>query len=349
MILKKEKMKTKLLMTWRILVAAGMLAVLYIVGLISYEYWKEQKNRRERDRYTTSGNYSNAYTFEWDKEKVRLKDAETGKYITPVLDHIYDGTVHDTLAVFFQHNKRGYWNVYTGKIVIPAQFERAWIFSEGLGAVVQDNRLGFIDKTGKIVIPCEYEWRNKQGDHVDYLFRKNVCPAFDSSGRQGLIDKQGQWVLPPEYDHIDPPVNDLRVVRTNGRYGLLDSLMGWVFPLEYDWISLEKQGIVVQKKSSQTLYAYDGKTVLQPFIYDHLRELYYDSGEIGESGNTIYSLSNYMAFHVGNKQGLMDHTGKIIAPAVYEHIEAVRKNLFSCRVAGYSYHVMIDHEGKVMR
>ena len=40
----------------------------------------------------------------------------------------------DTLTVFTdKENKRGYLNTKTGKIALPAQWDHAWVFSEGVG------------------------------------------------------------------------------------------------------------------------------------------------------------------------------------------------------------------------
>lgn len=49
----------------------------------------------------------------------------------------------------------------TGKLVIPCQWKKALFFSEGLVGVQDDNeKWGFIDKTGKVVLP--FVWSNVQ-------------------------------------------------------------------------------------------------------------------------------------------------------------------------------------------
>ncbi len=42
-----------------------------------------------------------------------------------------------------------------GKFVIPAKFDGAWHFSEGLANVEYNGKWGFINKVGKIVIPAK--------------------------------------------------------------------------------------------------------------------------------------------------------------------------------------------------
>ena len=54
------------------------------------------------------------------------------------------------------NDKRGYIDS-TGKIVIQPQFEGASNFSEGLDVVATGNKEGFIDETGKLVIEPRFD------------------------------------------------------------------------------------------------------------------------------------------------------------------------------------------------
>jgi hypothetical protein len=49
----------------------------------------------------------------------------------------------------------------TGCIVIAPQFEIANDFSEGLAIVVTDGGYGYIDKEGKLVIEKQFSWAGK--------------------------------------------------------------------------------------------------------------------------------------------------------------------------------------------
>ena len=75
----------------------------------------------------------------------------------------------------------------TGKIAIDAsQYSSVLPFYEGLAMVRSRNthKAGFIDKTGKEVISCQYKW-------VGY-FRNGVTYASDEEGKNWLIDKTGK-------------------------------------------------------------------------------------------------------------------------------------------------------------
>ena len=339
-------MKTKLLLAWRILVAIGMVAITTIAVGAFYEAYYRYRWRFQRDTYSYSSSYSDSYSFKYEKGKVRLKEKESGKYLTPKLDRIFDENIVDTLTVFFKDGKRGFLNVYTGKIAIPEQYERAWIFSEGLGAVVKDDKLGFINKTGEMVIPFQFNWKNQSGEKGDFIFKNGYCAVFDSTGKQGIINKVGEWVLQPEYDYINNPVNDHRIVCKDDKYGLLNGALEEVFAVEYDAINLKDEGIVIRKESSQKLYAYDGKTILQPFVYDDWSTLHYNSGQIDESGADIYVKSDYMTFTVGDNVGLMDKNGRIVAPAIYGNISALGNDLFLCGVVRFNHYITLNGKGE---
>lgn len=75
----------------------------------------------------------------------------------------------------------------TGKIVIDAaNYRHVESFSEGLAMVRSSDarRAGFIDQTGKEVIPCQYRWAG--------YFRNGATYASDAEGKNWLIDKAGK-------------------------------------------------------------------------------------------------------------------------------------------------------------
>ena len=338
-------MKKRLLLFWRILVAAGMVSILFLAGLFVYEFMRDQRKLR----YTCSSQYSDSYHLEWYKGTVRIKSVETGKYMTPALNHIYDRNVKDTLTVFFHKNKRGFLDVYTGKIVIPALYDRAWIFSEGLGAVVKEGKLGFINKKGDVVIPFQFAFQEHWTKRVDFLFKGGLCTVIDSTGKHGLIDKTGKWVVMPHYDYINNPENGLRIVKKDRKYGVMDESLQWRLPIEYDWIMMEREGFIVRNNNEQQLLAMDGKTVLQPFVYNSTNILHYNSGKVNEAGEDIFVKSDYRKFSVNGKSGLMDNNGKVTVPAIYGNISALGNDLFSCKIVESNFYITINGRGEAIQ
>ena len=77
----------------------------------------------------------------------------------------------------------------TGKIVIDAsKYRDVDSFSEGMARVwkVEGNtrRCGFIDKTGKEVIPCQYDWVGHFIDGVTYVLQNQQLWTMDKTGKK---------------------------------------------------------------------------------------------------------------------------------------------------------------------
>jgi hypothetical protein len=80
----------------------------------------------------------------------RVLDKENGK--TLIDDVKWVAKTTDTLAVFAVDDKRGFLNRFTGEVVVPCIYDRAWVFAEGMAAVEKNGKLLFIDQSGNVVI-----------------------------------------------------------------------------------------------------------------------------------------------------------------------------------------------------
>lgn len=75
----------------------------------------------------------------------------------------------------------------TGKTVIPFKWDYAADFHQGFAMVKdQDGKYGFIDKTGKQVIPCTWKFV--------YDFYEGVAMVKDENNKFGFIDQMGKVV-----------------------------------------------------------------------------------------------------------------------------------------------------------
>ena len=87
----------------------------------------------------------------------------------------------------FPATKWGYINLQ-GNLVIPAQFEGAHDFSEGMAAVSFSGKLGYIDRTGKLVVPVKFDEAQK--------FKDGRARVRIITEGYGYINKQGELVVP---------------------------------------------------------------------------------------------------------------------------------------------------------
>ena len=73
----------------------------------------------------------------------------------------------------------------TGKVVIPPIYDLAWHFSEGLAGVEKNGKRGFVDKTGKVVIPLIY-------DYAYHFYNGEAEVSVDDE--RFYIDKEGRFL-----------------------------------------------------------------------------------------------------------------------------------------------------------
>jgi hypothetical protein len=104
---------------------------------------------------------------------------KTGGVITPGST---PGPFSEGLASAGQDSGIGYIDK-TGKFVIPAEYEDAAPFSEGLAPVEQGEKWGYIDKTGTLVIPYQYRTASP--------FAWGLAMVTDEHGLWSYIDTTG--------------------------------------------------------------------------------------------------------------------------------------------------------------
>ena len=89
----------------------------------------------------------------------------------------------------------------------------------------KDGKYGFIDNTGKIVIPCEYE---AAFGGTEGIF------ACSKNGKWGHIDSEGKITTPFLYDDAEAFGDGLANVNKDGKWGYVDTRGNLVIPCEYE-------------------------------------------------------------------------------------------------------------------
>lgn len=107
----------------------------------------------------------------------------------------------------------------TGKIVIPPQYDYVDAFSEGLAAVQVGKKYGYIDKTGQMVIPPQYDGADEFSEGLAAVEGEGVL-GLDG---WGFIDKTGKIVIPLDFnDHPDGFSEGLAAVEVGEKTGYID-------------------------------------------------------------------------------------------------------------------------------
>ncbi|WP_310483610.1 WG repeat-containing protein [Chamaesiphon sp. VAR_48_metabat_403] len=116
----------------------------------------------------------------------------------------------------------------TGKVVIPLKYDRvAEKFSNGLAWVEINEGYGYIDKTGKIVISLQ---SYSSADNFDGDLAR-VC-----RDKCGYIDRTGKVVIPLKYDRVARKFsNGLAWVVINERLGYIDKTGQVKIPIKFTY------------------------------------------------------------------------------------------------------------------
>lgn len=282
---------------------------------------------------------------------VRVYDLGKEKYISPRLRWVACAPRRDSLTVFCgKDGKRGFLNKNTGEVVLGGRYEHAWIFSEGLAAVVEPGgKMGFINGTGEYVIEPELDYMPSH----DYVFKHGVCCIEDRDGNQGLLGRDGKWVLPQEYSYIDYISEaDMFIVTKDSKDGLMrNGSFEWVYPLEYDDIAwadaMTGEGLILYKDFRSRHVSLDG-SVLDAFLVDETYELKYMTKYNADTYDEYTISDKVMAFRVYDLWGVMDkHTGEVLVPAMYCRVGMASKDVLECTLDIYisSNCVLYDLKG----
>lgn len=131
---------------------------------------------------------------------------KTGTIVIPTSYDYYLASFHEGLAAVGDH-----YIDKTGKTVLSPDVDEVYRFSEGLALVekggepkeaplgVQKGRkFGYIDKSGKLVIPLQFD---QAGMWTMSEFHEGLA-AVMLNGKYGFIDKTGKLVIPAKYSGV---------------------------------------------------------------------------------------------------------------------------------------------------
>ena len=110
----------------------------------------------------------------------------------------------------------GYLNIKTKKLDIPAIYKFADEFTEnGLALVAQNGKAGFIDTTGKVVVPLKFD--------ILLRFSNFNLAGFKQDGKAGFINTKGDVVIQPKYDFVNNfGDNGLAAVYIGSKWGFIN-------------------------------------------------------------------------------------------------------------------------------
>ena len=152
----------------------------------------------------------------------------------------------------------------SGKLVIGYDFEEASAFSEGIARVFHNDKVGCIDTKGQLVIPIQFEDMREFSEGLAVVGVK---------GKYGYINKDGQMVIPAAFYEADSFQNGLAKIRNDmmsaGSFINKDGKI--ILSERMGLTSKYNEGLIKCKENEWWVYMnIAGEIVIEPkFMYAH--------------------------------------------------------------------------------
>jgi hypothetical protein len=208
----------------------------------------------------------------------------------------------------------------TGKIVVNNGLYRGWDFSEGLAVAMRkdENAWGYIDTTGKFVIPPQFATSPNGYVHP---FSDGFA-MVEVRGRYGYIDKSGKFAITPQFlDGTSFADGMARVVmegpcsyNPEGGCGFANP----VFPGAKEQAPYDPLGMARGKYPACKFTFTDRAGRVLPQRFDYARDF----------------SEGFAPVKIRHSWGFIDKTGAIAIPPIFEDAEAFHGGLAKVTVKG---------------
>ena len=324
---------------WRVFAFSASLTMLIIACVFTCALVCFIQDKIQVRKYR-SVNYCHEYNNTYVSPYVIYHDAYDGGYIynktTGVrtisnVNMVCKSSDGDSLEFFVSNRKRGYFNRFTGELAISAQYDKAWVFSEGIACVYIDGVLTFIDHSGNAVMDRNFPYTER----IDsYCFQNGLCAVMGDNELIGLIDKQGEWIVAPEYYYVCHEKSGFwKTEALDGKEGLLNAKGDELLTIGFYDIKIDSQKELIYARTLDhvdMIFDFDGK-VVNASNYAGVMKLKYESNELDNDGYFKQAVANMMSYYTsGSNYGLIDHDGNLITKPEYYAITAISADRYLC-------------------
>ncbi len=195
---------------------------------------------------------------------------------------------------------------YSGMRYVPMSFASAEAYtttparefqlSEGMLGIRRDDKYGFVDARGSLVIVNRYD------SVAD--FHEGLAPV-KLIGKWGFLNKQDQLVIQPNYESVSPFYNGFAIVKRNGKTGVINLAGKPVLDVKYESIARQPDGKFLFKVKGLFGLASSVGTILIEPRFDHLAEV----------------RSGFLLVSQAGKCGLLTTEGIDVIPLFYDKLE----------------------------
>lgn len=361
---------------WLLIIVGALLLLALLFHIGRKVYWHNW--HKDHIPYGYYWQYENTTPFAWLSSEISFRKADacyhcdgflynerTQKkvdYYTPALRWV-EFNFNDSLAVGAIAGRRAYFNRFTGEQVLPFDYTRAWLFSEGVAAVTDTaDNLFFIKKSGDRAIEKTYRY-SPSLRYEGYLFHNGHCVMNNTDGRIGIIGRDGEWAMQPTWEMIIWR-NGYWELRRNDSIQLLDTTLRTIVPKMKAIESRRysdagpQQGwniLVEIPNKPSLLYSPQGRLLSDKVFAEVDPLLYRADHQVDYPFDTCYSEQKpsacSMYTNMAGERGLMDKNGHMLTDAIYYDIKAVDYGLFRAQITFHpnDTYIMLDAKGKEIK
>jgi WG containing repeat len=223
----------------------------------------------------------------------------------------------------------------TGRVVVSPQFDSVDEFQDGLARVIDKGRVAFIDTSGKVVLRPEFEIVRDFSEGlaaVNNGQKRTSIGLIVEPGRWGYIDKTGQLAIPMNFTHAEPFSEGLAAAGLDKRTGFIDRKGKMIFEVPLDATLEFSEGIVGVLLSGRISY-FDsaGKKLITPPL---------------DPSPSSHSFSEGLAtIETGGKSGYIDKAGKLVIAAEFVDADDFSEGLAPAQVMSEMRWCATDENG----
>lgn len=227
---------------------------------------------------------------------------------------IYDFVNPFVNGLTYAKNGNAEFFITVKNLKLVGDYDAVRIFTFGLAPVSKNKKWGFIDETGKVAIPIQY-------DEVEY-FTKNNLSAVTNNGKSGFINKNGTEVVPIIYERVkSEQLDDLVIVRKDHKWAFFNNQGKQLTDFLYADVQRTWKG------DDTTFFENGPASVRQNGKYLYLNKnlkpafpkLVFDSATSFDSNRNAIVINN-------GKFGILKNDGRIAVPIQFGLIENFNSN-----------------------
>ena len=210
-----------------------------------------------------------------------------------------------------------------GTMIIPVEYDYLGPSSEGLINFKKDNKMGFLDKTNKIIIPAMYD---NYSSFSDGLAAVKTIP----DGKYGYIDKNNNMVIAAQYEDANPFYSGYTSVAKKKSYTSGSAGKASV-TVPGQWVVINKAGKIIQERTFDRvsplnagglfIIESNGKKGTMNTGGMPILPMEYTDVTIDKSGYAIFKT-------LDKKYGMMNNTGSTIVAPNYDYVSHTTANRF---------------------